>query len=132
MWYERCVNPHGFERMYDSPEGLDRVELYEVVLRPDGRYLQLRVELPRFPERPPPRWDALANAVQVAVDFWSVEELSVEGWSHLAVGRLSLVPEGDALRLSFEAGTVRITARCATARIQRFIAYTAEPLDDGA
>ena len=132
MWYERCVNPQGFGRMYDSPEGLDRVELYEVVLRPDGRFLQLRVELPRFPDRPPPRWDPLANRVQVTVDFWSVEELRVEGWSHRAAGRLSLVPAGEGLRLSFESEAVRIAARCGLARINRFAAYTAEPRDDGA
>lgn len=126
MWYESCENPHAFSELYASPEDLDRVELVEVVLRPDGQRLRLRVELPRFPDHPPARWHAGANAVQVAVDFWSVDDLKIEGWSHQAAGVLALVRDGGGLRLAFHADAMRITARCQFARIDRFYAYTDE------
>jgi hypothetical protein len=110
--------------MYASDEGLERVRLFAVMLRPDGRGVELRVELPRFPDHPPKRWDAEANRVQVVLDLWSVEELKIEGWTPESAGVLALSRDGDALRLSFKSEEVRITARCGTARIARFSPYT--------
>lgn len=127
MWYESCENPHAFSRLYASGEGLDRVELFEVVLRPDGQHLRMRVELPRFPDHPPRRWDRDANAVQVVVDFWSVDDLNIDGLSYEAVGLLSLTRGADGLHLAFESDAVRIRARCELARIDRFHAYACWP-----
>ncbi|HEX2209964.1 MAG TPA: Imm50 family immunity protein [Longimicrobium sp.] len=124
MWFDACENPQAFAQMYASAGGLDEVELFEAVLTREGRLLRLRMELPRFPERPPARWSPDANRVQVTVDFWSVEELRIEGWRYRIPGRLSLVRAGDGLRLAFDSPGVRITAWCALARIDRFSAYT--------
>jgi hypothetical protein len=124
MWYESCENPHALQALYDSGEGLGRVELFEVTLGPHDRHLRLRVQLPRFPDHPPGRWHPEANAVQVVLDFWSVSELKIEGWRHEAIGMLTLARDGDGLRLAFASDAVRITARCAAARIDRFQAYT--------
>jgi hypothetical protein len=115
--------------MYASADGLERVRLFEVALNRHGRGLRLRMELPRFPDRPPRRWGREANAVQVTVEFWFVEELRVEGWSDDPAGVLSLTREGGRLRLAFDAPDVRITARCVFARIDRFMAYTDEPAE---
>jgi hypothetical protein len=124
MWYKACENPHAFSELYASGEDLDRVELFEVTLHPDGRHLRLRVQLPRYPDHPPGRWHPEANAVQVVVDFWSIGDLTIEGWSHEAIGQLTLARDGDGLRLAFASDAVRITARCESARIDRFHAYT--------
>lgn len=124
MWYEVCLNPQAIRALYASGEGLDLVHLFTVVLRPDGRAVELRVELPRFPDHPPERWDADATRVQVTLDLWSVADLKVEGWTPESAGLLTLVPDGDALRLSFESEEVRITARCGAARIARFSPYS--------
>lgn len=128
-WYELCHNPQAIAELYTAGEGLDRVRLFEAVL---GRYglLRLRVELARFPDRPPARWGREANAVQATVDFWFVDDLQVDGWSDEAAGRLSLTRDGDRLRVAFESDTVRISARCVLARIDRFSAYTREPPDE--
>lgn len=124
MWYERCENPQALAQLYASGDDLDRVELFEVALRPDGRHLRLRVQLPRYPDHPPRRWHPEANAVQVVLDFWSVDDLRIEGWSDAAVGLLTLARDGGGLRLAFASDAVRITARCALARIDRLRAYT--------
>ena len=126
-WFARCENPHAFGQMYASARGLERVRLFEVVLDREGRRLRMRMELPRFPDRPPARWSRQANAVQVTVDFWSVCALRVDGWSHDPAGVLSLTREGEGLRLLFDAPDVRIAARCAMARIDRFSPYTDGP-----
>lgn len=124
MWYENCANPQALRALYASSEGLDRVRLFAVVLRPDGRSVELRVELPRFPDHPPERWDPEANHVQVTLDLWSVEDLKLEGWTPESAGLLTLSPAGDALHLSFESQEVRITARCGAARIARVSPYS--------
>lgn len=132
MWYEACLNPEAVRALYDSADGLDHVHLFSVVLRPDGRGVELRVELPRFPDHPPERWDPEANRVQVALDLWSVEDLKIEGWTPESAGLLALSPVGDALHLSFESEAVRITARCGVARIARFSPYSVREPDPAA
>lgn len=130
MWYEACENSQAFGRLYSSGQGLDRVELFEMVLQPYRGHLRLRVELPRFPDHPPARWDPEASAVQVTVDFWFVDDLKVEGWSHEGIGLLSLSRAADGLHLSFASEALRITARCEVARIDRFTAYSTWPSDE--
>lgn len=130
MWYELCHNPQAIAQLYASGEGLDRVRLFEAVLRPYGRLLRLRMELPRYPDHPPRRWSREANAVQVTVDFWFIEDLKIDGWVDEPDGLLSLTPDGDGLRVAFQSERVHITARCVLARIDRFSAYTSEPSTD--
>jgi hypothetical protein len=124
MWYELCVNPQALRALYDSAEGLDRVRLFAVALRQDGR-LELRVELPRFPDHPPERWHPEANRVQVALDAWSVQDLRIQGWAPESAGLLTLSRAGDALDLSFGSEAVRITLCCEAARIAGFSPYSA-------
>jgi hypothetical protein len=124
MWYELCVNPQALRALYDSAEGLDRVRLFAVALRQDGR-LELRVELPRFPDHPPERWHPEANRVQVALDAWSVQDVRIQGWAPESAGLLTLSRAGDALDLAFQSEGVRITLRCGMARIAGFSPYTA-------
>lgn len=124
MWYEACQNPHAIERLFASGEGLDRVALFEVCVDRDFTHLQLRVQLPRFPDSAPARWNPEANAVQVTVSFWSIDDLRLEGRSGQAIGHLSLSREGERLRLGFASDTVRLSAWCELARIDRFSAYT--------
>lgn len=132
MWYDSCHNPQALHALYDSGEGLDRVRLFAVTLRPDGPHLELRVELPRFPDHPPARWHPEANRVQVAVDIWSVEELKVDGWIPESAGQLTLSRAGDALELAYESDAVRISARCSGAMIARFSPYTGCDCDEPA
>lgn len=132
MWYECCENPQAFERMYATPQGLDLVQLFSVVLRPEGRGVELRMELPRFPDHPPPRWDPEANRVQVTLDLWSVDDLKIEGWAPQSAGLLALSRAGDELHLSFQSEEVRITARCGAARIARFSPYSVWASDPAA
>lgn len=132
MWYESCDNPQALRELYASGEGLDRVHLFSVALRPDGRSVELRVELPRFPDHPPGRWDPQADRVQVTLDLWCVEALKVEGWTPESVGLLTLSRAGDSLHLSFASEAVRITARCGMARIARFSAYSVWESDPAA
>lgn len=111
---------------------LEEVDLHEVALQRDGPRLQLRFDLPRFPDHPPARWHADANAVQVTVDFWMIEELIVNGWGTTNTGVLTLRPSSDGLRVSFAASGASLSCRCSVARIVRVSEYTIEEPDPDA
>jgi hypothetical protein len=130
MWYERCENPHALHELYASGDGLDRVELFEVTLQREGSRLRVRLQLPRYPDRPPARWSPQANAVQVTVDFWLVRDLEIEGWGDGSIGILSLTGEAGELRLAFESDATRLRATCRVARIDHFSAYTEDPPEE--
>lgn len=100
-----------------------------MTLRPDS-HLRLRFALPRFPDRPPARWDAGATEAQVVVDFWGVEELKLAGWSGESAGALAVEREAGALRVTFVSDAVRLEARSSGARIGRFSAYATWPEHD--
>ena len=131
MWLSSCDNPQAIQRLYDSADGLERVELFEAVLQRDGPRLQLRLELPRFPDHPPARWHAEANAVQVVLDLWGAADLSIQGWESSNVGRFTLARNGDALHASFVSQGMRLRARCASARIAEVREYTSGPPEAG-
>ena len=129
-WFERCDNPEAVRALYDSGEGLDRVRLVELRLGQHDPHLWLRVELPRFPDRPPARWHPEATVAQATVAFWFVEEVRLEGWSGDAEGTLSLVRADGGLRMAFESGAMRLAARCLGARVDGFGAHAVWPPDD--
>lgn len=122
MWFQHCDNPQAIAELYASGDGLDHVRLYEAVLLPDG-HLQLRMGLARFPDHPRPRWEPQATAVQATVNFWFVEDLRLEGWTGDTPGVLSVLRTGDRLRLAFASESMRIEARCRSARIDRVSPY---------
>lgn len=124
MWPLRCENPEAIGRLYDSVADLDQVELHELMLQRDGPRLQLRFELPRFPDHPPTRWHADANVVQVTLDLWMIEDFALEGWQTSNVGVFALTPSPEGLQVSFTTSNLRLRARCVAARIAKVSEYS--------
>jgi hypothetical protein len=125
MWSLSCDNPEAIARLYDSVVGLDRVELHELILHRDGPRLQLRFDLPRFPDHPPSRWQAGANTVQVTLDLWIIEDFLLEGWATSNVGEFALTPSPEGIQVSFRTTSARLSARCVAARIVKVSEYSA-------
>jgi hypothetical protein len=131
MWYLHCENRQALERLYTSWEGLKAVELHEMVIHRDGPRLQFRIELPRFPDWPPPRWRRGENAVQVEVSFWGVTGLGIDGWTNRNEGLLTVTGEGEERRLAFRSSAMTLEAGFTVARIDRFTAYIDEERTTG-
>ena len=124
MWYEVCLNPAAMTHLYEVPPPLDRVEVHEVILHRDGPRLTLRIELPAFPDNPPPRWPEGANAAQVTLDLWGVSGFEQKGWGLTNRGALALGRNGDSeITFSFESESAYIRGKCEMARISRVSAY---------
>lgn len=125
MWYQLCENAQAIEQLYITPPALDQVEMFEVCVQRDGPHLQLRVELPTFPDKPPARWPAGANAVQVTLDLWGMTDVELAGWGTTNAGTLTLARADDGrVRFAFVSASSRLTGSCLVARIAGFSAYT--------
>jgi hypothetical protein len=126
MWCSLCDNPQALERLYTSNDGLDLVDLHEVVLHRDGPRLQMIFDLARFPDRPSQRWDPEANTLQVQVSAWGVKSLRLEGWTTAMKGFLRLEKLGDIYQLTFRAESTDLSATCHGLRIDRLSAYCSD------
>jgi hypothetical protein len=127
MWYTCCENAKAIEALYSVPPDLSLIELHEVLMQRDGPRLQLRFDLPVFPDRPPPRWSDEATVAQATVDFWGVSNLRLEGWETSNRGELTVerLPDG-VLLVAFESPVSSLHCRCSLARIASVTAYAQE------
>jgi hypothetical protein len=90
---------------YSAPPALDAVELHSLALHRDGPTLEMVAELPTFPDRPSPRWDASANATQARFRFFGLREICIEGWGISNVGPLSISRVNGVVRFEFRSGS---------------------------
>lgn len=122
-WIEHLINRESITGLYDSIEGLERLDVIELKLFRDGPVLQLRADLARFPDRPSKRWEPGANRVQVQLDFLGVEALQLHDFSVLNQGVLTVEHEGARYRFTFSGTSLSIEGSCAALRIAGISAY---------
>jgi hypothetical protein len=122
-WIAALQNPLSLQGLYASTHGLEHVVLHELKVHRDGARLQLRFDLPRFPDRPAARWHPEYNTLQAEVSFWDAEALRIDGWSADPRGELTAVGDGDRHRLHFRAEGVEITSTFRFARLDAFSPY---------
>lgn len=125
MWYQFCENPLALTNLFAADPADHPVEIHGVRLARDGARVQLQIELPTFPERPHPRWEAGANTLQVEVDLWGVTDFEMAGWGTDNVGTFTL-EGGQPMRFTFASKQARFSGRCSMARIGRVSAYLDE------
>mgnify|MGYP006201951465 CR=1 FL=1 len=58
--------------LYSASPDLSHIEMHEVRTHRDGPLVQLRFDLPAFPDQPPARWPDEAFVAQVVVDLWDI------------------------------------------------------------
>ena len=115
-WNDLALNPRVILGYYSIPADLESVEVHSIVLGRDGPTLEMVVKLPTFPDRPSPRWDRGANAVQARFRFFGeFRDLVIEGWGTSNVGRLAITPVAGGVRFEFRGGS----ATCIGAQAER-------------
>lgn len=129
MWYECCENPEAIVSLYSASPDLSHIEMHEVRTHRDGPLVQLRFDLPAFPDQPPARWPDEAFVAQVVVDLWGVSNFMLEGWETDNRGELTIerLPDG-VLLVAFESPVSRMHGRGHWARIASVTAYAQEAM----
>ncbi|MEU6549751.1 Imm50 family immunity protein [Streptomyces sp. NPDC046915] len=113
---ERLVNPEALLALYGElpaqPSGGVRIRSLNLNWR--GPTVTLRVDLPAFPQPPPPAWvEEGVDTVQCQLEFLAVERISLGEWDPPAVSdidfasfgserRMRVALDGDGVSLGFE------------------------------
>ncbi|MFI9252825.1 Imm50 family immunity protein [Streptomyces sp. NPDC053069] len=129
-WTSLLRNPEGIASLYEGvPPNLVGVHLHEVALQEDGPTLRLRLDLPRYPDRPPRKWTAQGfNTVQLELSLSGLETVTLEGFGTHIAADVSLGGEGDGkgILVNVISSGTRIRAVAATAFVSKLSAYVNE------
>lgn len=98
---ECLVNPEALLALYDEvPAQPSRFRIRSLNLNWRGPTVRLRVDLPSFPQSPPPAWvEEGVDTVQCQLEFLAVERLSLSEWEPPAVSGIDLAPFGTERRM---------------------------------
>ena len=79
-WHQLAENPQSLDSLYGTVPELENVELFAINLNREGEHIQLRFDLPTFPDKPPTRWHKDFNTVQLELSFWGIMNFEGKGW----------------------------------------------------
>lgn len=79
-WYELALNHQSLESLYDIVPELEFVELFSICLTRDNSRIQVRFNLPNFPDRPPKKWHKEFNTAQAQLEFFDVTRFEAKEW----------------------------------------------------
>ncbi|KAB2594435.1 Imm50 family immunity protein [Streptomyces arboris] len=111
-WADLAMHTRGLESLYSVIPPLRSVRLRSFHLDWRGPTVTTRIDLPSYPEHPPPAWSDLDHdTLQLHLQFLAVDDLAVHGriprtpvdinFSALADRRLFAQWSGDGLEFSF-------------------------------
>lgn len=96
VWTDLLVDRGALDQLYSTVPELARVTLRSVHLGRLGPSIILRLDLERFPDRPPPRWrDSQLDTLQLHVRFLGVADLVMSGSDLPVVAAIEMEPIGD-------------------------------------
>ena len=79
-WHQLAENPQSLDNLYKTVPEIENVELFSILLNRDGSKLEIRFDLPTFPDNPPARWHKDFNTVQIQLAFWGITGFEANGW----------------------------------------------------
>jgi hypothetical protein len=104
------------------------VDVFDLVMSRDGPHLEVRFDLPEYPDKPPVKWAAKgANRVQLTLRAQPVAELSVAGLAWEMTATLTVEKEGGGIRLSLVGDGLEVSALSDYLFVQRLNAYAHSP-----
>ncbi|MFF8400757.1 Imm50 family immunity protein [Streptomyces sp. NPDC015684] len=123
-WVSLLHNPEGIASVYEgSPPDLLGVRLHEVVLHRDRPTLRLRLDLPRFPDRPPHKWAAQEfDTLQVEISLSGVREVEVAGFGTAVTADVRLGADNGVI-LDVTSPETRVRAVAAAVFVSKLSAY---------
>jgi hypothetical protein len=126
-WHELAHNPRAITHLYDEMPPLEQIELIEVIIQRDGPKLICKMNFPRFADHRPERWNKDCNTVHVELEFWTISDLSIGGFTTTPMLNFSLEQAGDKLRVCAEGPGCKVQFHCETIFIQRVSGYIKTP-----
>jgi hypothetical protein len=79
-WHKLALNSQSLEALYDNVPELENVDLFSINLNREVSNIEIRFNLPRFPEHPSKRWHKKFNTAQLSLKFWTITNFEARGW----------------------------------------------------
>lgn len=128
-WYEQLTNPETITRLYRDPPSLSPATLIAIEMSMNRRRFFCALELPSFPDLPPPRWNRKDNTVAILLDFQEVNHVELSGEPSASV-RLAadVVSLGqDQVLFTAQAQNFALKVKALAALIQKMDPYYVDP-----
>jgi hypothetical protein len=124
-WYELALNPQSLERLYDIVPELENVELFSINLSCENSRIQIRFDLPSFPENPPKKWHEEFNRAQIHLSFFDITDFEAKGWHNSLKVKIALRRAEKFLRviISNADSGIFFSFSCGCFRIERISGY---------
>lgn len=124
-WWKLSENPQALISIFGSETEiplLDRVNLKSLELDANGPVLMLRLDLPKFPPRPPARWQQY-NQLQIELLFIDLTFVHLDHWStnnlcSILISHLTISPPLLTLQIITDQGPI-LSAEARTFRINK-------------
>jgi hypothetical protein len=126
-WIALVENPKAIAHLYDEVPPLQGMVVKKVSLDRDGPTLKFNMDLPRFADHKPVRWEKESNTIHLEMDFDRVSDLKLSGWSTNPVFDFSLNQEANGIAVAAGDKDCHISFRCQNIYIQRVTGYTNRP-----
>jgi hypothetical protein len=78
-WLDAVQNPHAVRTLFAAGPPLTGGRVVAVAVRRDGSPVEVRIDLPAFPDFPPQRWHPTFNTVQLHLDLFGPYSVRFDG-----------------------------------------------------
>lgn len=119
------MNPQSLENLYEQISDLESVNLFSVDLIREGSIIQIKFDLPHFPEYPPKKWHEDFNTVQIKLAFLSISDFKAKGWQSNMIVNISIEKREDLIKVILSNPTIDLSFSflCENFRIDNISAY---------
>ena len=124
-WHQLALNPQALDTIYVDVPKLENVELFAINLNREGSNIEIRFDLPHFPEHPSKRWNPEFNTVQVKLIFWTVTNFEAKGWQSEMIVQIDMKKKEDLINVVVSASKIDLmfSFSCEMFRIENITAY---------
>ncbi len=122
-WLDIVSNPKAIAHLYDEVPPLNNMEVIKLTLKSAGPTLTFQMDMPRFADHRPARWEPESNTVSVELDFFAVENLQITGFPSMPILAFEMKKEGRLIAVSALGENCKLEFSCLDVSIQKASGY---------
>jgi hypothetical protein len=126
-WITLVENPKAITHLYGEVPPLQGTAVKKVSLDRNGPTLKFEMDLPRFADHVPARWEKGSNTVHIELDFYWISDLKLTGFSTNPIFDFSVERRLDGILVSAGDKDSQITFLCQNIYIRQVSGYINRP-----
>ena len=124
-WHQLALNPQALGTIYDDVPELENVDLFSINLDREASNIEIRFDLPRFPEHPSKRWSEEFNKAQLTLKFWTITNFKANGWQSDMMVQIDVEEKDGLIKVVLANSRIDLlfSFSCEMFRIENITAY---------